>query len=80
MCDSEEQYRNSDDALLAHTLHGSGNQISNLFLTIGRDGAYLHAAQARRSHAKQQHHMSLRPYMYCYCNSVHHQDTAQVCV
>lgn len=45
-------YRNSDHSLLAHSLHGTRNQVSNLLLSIGRDGPHLsHCQKAIVSHA-----------------------------
>ena len=33
--------RDGDDALLAHALHGARNQVANLLLAVGADGAHL---------------------------------------
>jgi len=77
-------YRNSDDSLLAHTFHGTSNQVSNLLLTIGRDGAYLsHPQKASVIHAAtficedayastiEQEWSGLHAAMCCYAYSQH---------
>ena len=37
----KEAYRDSDDSLLAHALHGTGYQVPNLLLTVSGNGADL---------------------------------------